>query len=450
MFITMVVLSVAPAWAWVTLVLALLEALLVVFLLWVLHERGDRVVAATDEAALADVKSRHTRKYDFATVLFADIQGFTKIAEHTDPEQLVDELDRYFIYFDETVDRYGVEKIKTIGDAYMCAGGVPDADSANPIEVVLVGLDIMAYVQERRASAEGFWNIRVGINTGPVISGHLGNIKKVFDIWGDSVNTASRMESGSEPGRVNISGSTYAKILDYFDCTYRGKMPVKYKGEIDMYFVDGLKPEYRLEGLSYRPNALLMRKLQMLRLGDFEQLVRDQMLQGMHLNLGRRMDRLIIRVRTLSQMEQLSDDEASAARVSAVYCFIQEEFPDIKLTRSVVQDRLRKLHLSEEVKGDIVRIMQRTEQGKAPLSRAEQVVSDAFNEVYGRKDIIALLLANYEDIVARGSKMTRTAWLTRQRQAVAEVVFHTNAARLLVEAPKERQSEILEQAIKLL
>lgn len=432
------------------LIVALVECATIVFLLWVIRERRERVVAATDEAALADVKSRHTRKYDFATVLFADIQGFTKIAEHTDPEQLVDELDRYFIYFDETVDRYGVEKIKTIGDAYMCAGGVPDADSANPIEVVLVGLDIMAYVQERRASAEGFWNIRVGINTGPVISGHLGNIKKVFDIWGDSVNTASRMESGSEPGRVNISGSTHAKILDYFDCTYRGKMPVKYKGEIDMYFVDGLKPEYQEGGLPYRPNALLMRKLQLLRIADFEQLIRDQVLQGVHVNVGRRLDRLIIRVRTLAQMEGLSDDDNSAARVAAVYCFVQEEFPDIKLSRAVVSDRLRKMHLPEAVKEEVLRVMQRYEQGKAPLSVAEQVVADAFNEVYGRKDIVALLLSNYDDIRSRGSKMTRTAWLTRQKAVLAANTYHTAAARLLQEATSQQQLPLIELAIKQL
>ena len=214
---------------------------------------------------LERASEKHTKKYECSTVLFADIQGFTKIAEHMNPDQLVDELDRYFIFFDELVERFGVEKIKTIGDEYMCEGGVTETDSANPIEVALVGLGMINYVKERRAIDSGFWNIRVGLNTGPVISGNLGYKKKVFDIWGDSVNTASRMESSSEPGEVNVSDNTYQKIRDYFDCEHRGRMPVKYKGEIDMYFVKRLKPEYAEPGSIYKPNEALKLKMQSLK-----------------------------------------------------------------------------------------------------------------------------------------------------------------------------------------
>ena len=410
-----------------------------------IYRRQRRKLAETQHE-LENASVRHTRKFDFATVLFADIQGFTKIAEHMNPDQLVDELDRYFIYFDDLVDKYGVEKIKTIGDAYMCAGGVPDTDSANPIEVCLVGLEMIAYVQERRASKDGFWNIRVGINTGPVISAQLGHIKKVFDIWGDSVNTASRMESSSEPGRVNVSGSTYQKIQDYFECEHRGRMPVKYKGEVDMYFVTRLKPEYCLPGSTCRPNALLMRKLQILKISDFEQHVADTAMRGAHANVQRRMDMFLSRVRTLANMEGMKDDDVIVANVAAILCFVQEE--SIKdttvLSRASTDDLMRRLHLTQEQRDRIYRVVNHIAQYKMPEDIVEEVIYDSFNEVFGRKDIVAQLLRQYEDVSARGTSLTRSEWMSNKRRQLTDFAYYTDSAKKLCEVPKKRQIEILD------
>lgn len=401
----------------------------------------------------AEAGKRRTRKYDFATVLFTDIQGFTKIAEHMNPEKLVDELDRYFIYFDELVDKYNVEKIKTIGDAYMCAGGVPDNDSANPIEVVLVGLEMIAYVSERRARKEGFWNIRVGVNTGPVISGHLGNIKKVFDIWGDTVNTASRMESGGEPGRVNVSESTYQRIRDFFDCEYRGKMPVKYKGEVDMYFVNGLKAAYCQPGAPHKPNALLLRKLQVLRIQDFEQSVRQTVLKDAHPNASARMDAFLTRVRTLASLEAFSDDELIVSGVAAIFCFVNANFPKAGLSAGGkdIDSMLGRMHLTDGLCESIRGVAVHAEQGKAPEGRVEEVISDAFNEVYGRKDVIPLLLAMYGEAQANGGHVrTRSAWLLDHKAKAASFTFYTDSARRLCEVPKAKQVEAIGVAADLI
>lgn len=399
-----------------------------------------------------EAKTRHTRKYECATVLFSDIQGFTKIAAHLNPEQLVDELDRYFIYFDELVDRYGVEKIKTIGDAYMCAGGVPDADSANPIEVTLVGLGMIAYVNERHNEEKSFWNIRVGINTGPVVSGHLGNIKKVFDIWGDTVNTASRMESGGEPGRVNVSESTYQKIRDFFDCEYRGKMPVKYKGEIDMYFVNGLKDEYCQPGAPHLPNALMLRKIQVLRIHDFEQMVRETTLKDAHPNLIERFDSFLCRVSTLTAMERMTDDEVATCGVAAIFCFVRVNMPhDTSLWNKSASDELmRRMHLPDQIRESIRRVASHTSAGKAPEDRMEEVLVDAANEIYGRKDIIAKLIDLHDELLARGMEgRSLSKWLAKQRQIAESVSFHTDSARKLREVSKAKQMEIIDIAIAM-
>jgi PAS domain S-box-containing protein len=188
------------------------------------------------------------KHYKLASVLFTDFKGFTRIAESMTPELLVADLDKYFIKFDEIIDKHNLEKIKTIGDSYMCAGGIPVSNKSNPFEIVLAGIEIQSLMKsinnEQIKNNQLVWDLRLGIHTGELISGVVGNNKFAYDIWGDTVNTASRMETAGEVGKVNISGVTYEIIKDYFDCTYRGQVMVKNKGDIDMYFVDRIKSQY--------------------------------------------------------------------------------------------------------------------------------------------------------------------------------------------------------------
>lgn len=185
--------------------------------------------------------------YEKVSVLFTDFKGFTKIAENLTPHELVEELNQCFMEFDKIIDKHHLEKIKTIGDAYMCAGGIPAANETNPYDVVLAGLEIKQYMEklkiEREARGESYWELRIGIHTGSVIAGVIGKNKFAYDIWGDAVNTASRMESSGIPGIVNISGDTYHFIKDDFNCVYRGKVHAKNKGDVDMYIVEGLKSQ---------------------------------------------------------------------------------------------------------------------------------------------------------------------------------------------------------------
>jgi class 3 adenylate cyclase len=184
-----------------------------------------------------------TKSYASVTVMFTDFKDFTKISETLSPTELVEEIDLVFRKFDHIVSRYPIEKIKTIGDAYMCAGGLPVANDTHPFDLVNAALDIQAFmrahIEDRRRAGKQPFELRIGIHTGPVVAGVVGEKKFAYDIWGDTVNLASRMESSGEAGKVNISGSTYAIVKNAFHCTHRGKVPAKNKGEVDMYFVDG-------------------------------------------------------------------------------------------------------------------------------------------------------------------------------------------------------------------
>lgn len=182
------------------------------------------------------------RYYERASVLFTDIKSFSKLADELSPQEVVTELNECFIAFDEIIEKYNLEKIKTIGDSYMCAGGIPRVDDAHILNIVKASLEIQNFIIDRNVQRKSEnlppWDIRIGINTGPLVAGVVGKKKYAYDIWGGTVNIASRMESNGEAGRVNISEATYELIKHKYACTHRGKIFAKNIGEIDMYFID--------------------------------------------------------------------------------------------------------------------------------------------------------------------------------------------------------------------
>ncbi len=180
------------------------------------------------------------KKFEKTTVLFTDFKNFTRTAEATSPEDLVKSVDYYFTKFDEIVTRHNLEKIKTIGDAYMCAGGLPVPNSSNPSDAVNAAIEMLEAVETiKKAPPEGIipFDIRLGINTGPVVAGVVGTKKFQYDIWGSTVNLASRMETSSTPGKINISENTYQLVKDEFDFEYRGEIEAKNGELLKMYFL---------------------------------------------------------------------------------------------------------------------------------------------------------------------------------------------------------------------
>lgn len=215
------------------------------------REKSDKLLLnILPEATANELKQKgyaRSQMFENVTVLFTDFKDFTKISENLTAEELVAELNTCFSAFDEIVDEHGLEKIKTIGDSYMCVGGLPVPREDHAIQTAKAALQMQAFIKARKESmhAKGlpYFEMRCGINSGPVIAGVVGLRKFQYDVWGDTVNLASRMESSGEIGMVNISQATYELIKNEFECTYRGEVEAKNKGKVKMYFIQASNSE---------------------------------------------------------------------------------------------------------------------------------------------------------------------------------------------------------------
>lgn len=207
------------------------------------HKSDELLRNILPEEVAAELKLKGTSEakyFDHVSVIFTDFVDFTKAGERMTPQQLVDELHTCFKAFDDIISKYNIEKIKTIGDAYLAVCGLPAADNNHAVNTVKAALEIRKFMNERKLVLhDKTFDIRIGVHSGAVVAGIVGVKKFAYDIWGDTVNTAARMEQSSLPDKINISQTTYDLVKDYFICTYRGEIAAKNKGDMNMYFVDG-------------------------------------------------------------------------------------------------------------------------------------------------------------------------------------------------------------------
>lgn len=201
------------------------------------------ILPASIAKELRDNGRVEAKYYSDTTILFADLVRFTRLFETLSVDRVVRVLDQLFTDLDRVVRAYGLEKLKTVGDAYMCAGGLSGRGASHPVDTALAGFDMIRAVDERARLENLPLAIRVGIHTGPVAAGVVGIDKFAFDVWGDSVNLAARLEGAGTSGRINVSGPTYLRIKDFFTCADRGPIETKYGQTFDMYFIEGLHPE---------------------------------------------------------------------------------------------------------------------------------------------------------------------------------------------------------------
>lgn len=420
-------------------------------------EKSEQLLANVLPKSTADElmsKGKATKtKYNFVTVLFSDIQGFTRIAEEMNPEILIDELDKFFFHFDSVVENYNIEKIKTIGDAYMCAGGIPEKNRTNPVEVVLAAYEMQQYMAKLKSESEksgrNFFDIRIGIHTGTVIAGVVGHKKLSYDIWGDTVNTASRMESSGEAGKINISGTTYEFVKDFFLCEHRGKMPVKYKGELDMYFVTGLRPDMTDDGVTV--NSRFMVRLQTMKLQDVEDYVikffDDEAPPNFYFHTSSMIKSISTQTDILAGAEHLDEEEYISLKLAVLFLFtglIDDYEQPYELSRNRADDILPRLGFDgstvERAKA-YIEMFYKGDFSTQPM----MILHDAVYDYMGRVDFISLTDRLMKELKETGYVGDIGTWAREQMDFLQGHDFMTETGRMLRSVPAETQRASLAQ-----
>ncbi len=397
-------------------------------------------------------------KFKMATVLFADIHGFNRISSEMDSEALMDELDGIFFQFDSIVEKYNIEKIKTIGDSYMCAGGIPVKNITNPIDVVMAALEMQEYLKKVRKKtnpkAGQVWELKLGVHTGPVTAAVAGKKKISYDIKGDTVNTATRIESTSETGKIIISVMTYELVKEFFVCEYYGKMPVKYKADLDMYSVKGLKPEFSEGGDGITPNKAFWIKFGLIQFTDIQEIILDKLEKELpaylyYHNVKHTVD-VVTEVELIGWGEGVSDEEILLLKTAGLFHdaghtvdYDTHEYQGTLLAREM----LPKYNYNPEQIELICQIIMSTKLPPKPQNLLEAIICDSDLDYLGRSDFIPVSNTLYQELNEQNKIGSLNDWNKLQVKFISGHQYFTKTARSLREVNKQKQIERISSLI---
>jgi class 3 adenylate cyclase len=414
-------------------------------------------LAAENESFIAHYKelpqeTEKALKFNMATVLFADIRGLSKVIEEMDSVSVMDELDEIFYEFESIADKYKIEKIKTIGDTFMCAGGIPVKNITNPIDVVMAAMEIRnflkKYEQDKRGGNKSIWDLKIGIHTGPVTASVSGKKKINYDIKGDTVHNASRLETLSESGSILISVMTYELVKEFFDCEYYGKLPVKYKGDLQIYRVKGLKPEFSADGLGIVPNESFKIKFGLIQFTDMQETILDKLEKELpdyvfYHNVKHTVD-VVTEVELIGWAEGCSDEEILLLKTAGLFhdTGITVSFDDHEFRGTeYAKEMLPKYGYTNEQIEKICSIIMSTKLPPKPTNLLEEIICDSDLDYLGRSDFIPVSNTLFEELKAQNKMKDLNEWNKMQVKFISGHQYFTKTARSLREVNKQLQIE---------
>ncbi len=403
-------------------------------------------------------KKEKSLKFNMATVLFSDIHGFSKLVEGMDSSAIMDELDEILYEFDEIAARYKIEKIKTIGDTFMCAGGIPVKNITNPIDVVMAALEMKNFLEnfevKKRGADNRIWDLKIGIHTGPVTASISGKKKVNYDIKGDTVNTASRVEAVSEKGMILISVMTYELVKEFFDCEYFGKLPVKYKGDLQMYRVKGLKPEFSVDGKGVLPNEAFRIKFGLIQFTDIQEIILDKLERELpeylfYHNVKHTVD-VVTEVELIGWAEGCTDEEILILKTAGLFHDAGHTvaYDDHEYHGTVIaKEMLPKFNYLPEQIGKICSIIMSTKLPPNPQNLLEEIICDSDLDYLGRSDFIPVSNTLFEELKAQNKMGSLNDWNKIQVKFISGHQYFTNTARSLREVNKQLQIDRIQSLI---
>jgi class 3 adenylate cyclase len=409
------------------------------------------------ESKESDTKER-SLKFNMATVLFADIHGFSKLVESIDSSVMMDELDEILFEFDAIVAKYKIEKIKTIGDTFMCAGGIPVKNITNPIDVVMAAMEMRNFLEKfesgRRGKESRIWEMKIGIHTGPVTATISGKKKVNYDIKGDTVNTASRVEAVSENGTILLSVMTYELVKEFFNCEYSGKLPVKYKGDLQMYKLNGLKPEFSVNEEGSIPNEAFRIKFGLIQFTDIQEIILDKLERELpkylyYHNVKHTVD-VVTEVELIGWAENCTDEEILLLKTAGLFhdvghtvAYDNHEYHGTVIAREM----LPKFNYTPEQIEKICSIIMSTKLPPKPTNLLENIICDSDLDYLGRSDFIPVSNTLYEELKAQNKMGSLNDWNKIQVKFISGHQYFTATARSLREVNKQQQIERIQSLI---
>ena len=403
-------------------------------------------------------KKERSLKFNMATVLFADIHGFSRLVEGMDSSSVMDELDEINVEFEAIVTRYKIEKIKTIGDTYMCAGGIPVKNITNPVDVVMAAIEMRNFLETHEIKKRGInnriWELKIGIQSGPVTAAISGRKKINYDIKGDTVNTASRIEAVSDSGMILISVMTYELVKEFFDCEYFGKLPVKYKDDLQMYKVRGLKPEFSFNGKGVIPNDLFRIKFGLIQFTDIQEIILDKLEMDLpgHLfyhNVKHTVD-VVTEVELIGWGEGCSDEEILLLKTAGLFhdvghtiAYDNHEFYGTQIAKEMLPE----FNYTTDQIDRICSLIMSTKLPPNPTNLLENIICDSDLDYLGRSDFIPVSNTLYEELKARDKMGSLNDWNKIQVKFISGHQYFTKTARSLREVNKQLQIERIQSLI---
>jgi len=398
-------------------------------------------------------------KFKMVTVLFANIHGFGKLTEGLDTQALMDELDIILFQFDAILKKYNIQKIKTIGDSYMCAGGIPVKNITNPVQVVLAALEMHAFLekhqQENHAGLQ-IWDLKMGIHTGPVTANIIGGKKKAsYDIKGDTVNIATRLESAGEVGKILISVMTYELVKEFFVSEYYGKLPVKYKGDLEMFMIKGLKPEFSINGEGLVPNNMFDTKFKLIQFTDIQEIILDKLEKELpaylyYHNVKHTVD-VVTEVELIGWTEGCTDEEILLLKTAGLLHDAGHTIGYDKHENygcDIARDFLPKYGYTPEEIDRICEIIMATQLPPRPQDLLQSIICDADLDYLGRSDMIPVSNTLYKELKEQNKIGTFNDWNKMQVRFISGHQYFTQTAQSLREVNKQKQIERISQLIE--
>ena len=391
-------------------------------------------------------------KFQMATVLYLDIRGFSNIPKLDDSRKFADELDSLIFNFDAIARKYKMHKIKTIGDTCLYTGGVPVKNSTNPVEVVLAAYEMMQYFRERRAESHSpfIWDLSMGIHTGPVTAVLSGNMKKVTELKGDSVNVASRIGSVSFPGKIGVSANTYEFVKEFFLCDFNGKMPVKYTDELTVYYITAIRPELSEGNSGAVPDVNFTTKLRLIHFNDIQELVLDRMEKGLpdnlyYHNVKHTID-VVTEVELIGLAEGISDREILLLKTAALFHdagHIRSYDCHEEVSVELAREFLPAYGYSSEELDVVEELIMATKMPPSPVNLLEKIICDADLDYLGRSDFIPVSNSLFNEMKEQNKVGSLEEWNKLQIKFISKHQYYTETARKLREVNKQKQIERL-------